>query len=178
MSTDFANYSRTEAIAFLDTYTPTLLHMAGEDFTWEDANGKPIGGSQAGQHEVYGNARNGYRVIVWERQGGLCATCGKGMGITDFEVAHFVGNGGQSAKSRGYVDFNVMGCHTYCNILDFEEFGEVIPASSLAHPEFLMHATPTRRACLAADASWVASVSASMASYRAERHQRRMAREA
>lgn len=170
--------TRKNAVAFLNVYTATLLAMAGPDFTWTDANGKGIGGSQAGENPTYGNARNGYRVLVWERQGGLCATCGETVALTDMEVAHFVGNGGQAAKSRGYVDYNIMGAHGYCNLLDAEEFGDVIPASSLAHPEFLMHSTPTRRECLAADKSFAAGVSASMAAYRAERFARRLNRDA
>lgn len=157
------------AIRFLAAYTRTLRTMAGESFDWQDGAGRVIGGYQAGLSAKYGNARNGYRVIVWERQGGVCSTCGDAMSLGDFDVAHFVGNGGSAGKNGGYVDHNVMGCHTWCNLLDAEEWGEVIPARALAHPEHLMHSTPTRSECLDADARSIAEESRTMAAHRVAR---------
>jgi len=154
------------AIRFLAGYMSTLRAMAGERFDWQDASGHVIGGWQAGASAKYGNARNGYRVIVWERQGGVCATCGETMTIGEFDVAHYVGNGGSAGKNGGYVDYNVMGAHPWCNILDAEVHGEIVPPSTLAHPEFLMFATPTRAECLEADKRSVAAESQTMAAYR------------
>lgn len=164
-----------QAIRFLAGYLRTLRTMAGENFDWQDSNGKVIGGYQAGESAKYGNARNGYRVIVWERQGGVCTTCGEGMTIGEFDVAHYVSNGGSAGKNGGYVDYNVMGAHPWCNILDAEIHGDVIPPSALAHPEHLMHATPTRRECLDADTRSRADESRIMAAYRVE-HMARIAR--
>lgn len=160
------------AIRFLAAYRATLVRMAGENFDWQDANGRVIGGYQAGESAKYGNARNGYRAIVWERQGGVCATCGEDMTIGEFDVAHYVGNGGSAGKNGGYVDYNVMGAHPWCNILDAEFHGDVIAPSALAHPEFLMFSTPTRRECLEADQSTRADESRVMAAYRVEHMER------
>lgn len=153
------------AIRFLAGYRAALVRAAGPEFTWRDETGV-IGGAQAGEHPKYGNARNGYRVIVWERQGGLCATCGESMSVGEFDVAHYVSNMGSKGKNGGYVNFNVMGAHPWCNILDAEIHGAVIPPSALAHPEFLMHSSPNRRECLEADARSRADESRTMAAYR------------
>lgn len=166
--------AQREAIRFLAGYRATLVRMAGEGFTWRDAEDNVIGGAQAGEHPKYGNARNGYRVLVWERQGGVCATCGEAMTVGEFDVAHYVSNMGSKGKNGGYVNYNVMGAHPWCNILDAEIHGAVIPPSALAHPEFLMHATPTRKECLAADARSRADESRVMAAYRVE-HMARIA---
>ena len=162
------------AIRFLAAYTATLLRMAGEGFKWQDSEGKTIGGWQAGASK-YGNARNGYRTIVWERQEGICATCGEGMAIGEFDVCHFVGNGGSPSKNGGYVDFNVFGAHKWCNLLDAEEHGEVIPARCLARPDLLMFRSPTRAECLDADARSLADESRILAQHRQERHARMLA---
>lgn len=156
------------AIRFLAGYRATLVAMAGSDFAWRTADDKVIGGYQSGPRAdgKYGNPRNGYRVIVWQRQGGLCATCGDATPMGEFDVAHYVGNGGSAGKNGGYVDFNIMGCCRFCNILDDRAHGQVIPPSALAHPEFLMHSTPTRRECIAADATVAAEESRALAAHR------------
>lgn len=157
------------AIRFLAAYTRTLRTMAGEDFSWLDENGKHIGHEPARHNPTYGNARAGYRAIVWTRQDGLCATCGEAMALAEFDICHFVGNGGSKGKVAGHVDFNTFGAHPWCNILDAEDHGDVIPARCLARPEFLMHTYPTRADMLAADRTEVAKQSSTMAQYRVER---------
>ena len=148
--------AQRKAIRFLAGYRATLVRMAGEGFTWRDENDRVIGGGPAGPNARYGCERNGLRVIIFERQGGVCATCGKDMTPGDFDVAHYVGNRGSKGKNGGYVDFNIMGCHRWCNVWDERIHGDVIPPSALAHPEFLMFTHPTRADMLAADASAVA----------------------
>lgn len=155
------------AIRFLAGYMATLRNMAGEGHAWRTADGKPIGGGPAGPHAKYGCERNGLRVIVWERQGGVCATCGEDMTRGDFDVAHFVGNGGAPSKNGGYVDFNIMGAHRWCNVWDDKTHGADIPPSALARPEFLMFAYPTRADMLAADAREAAEDERRLAQHRA-----------
>ena len=155
------------AIRFLAGYMSTIRAMGGESRDWRDENNRPIGGGPAGPHAKYGCERNGLRVIVFERQGGVCATCGEDMTPGDFDVAHWIGNGGAPSKNGGYVDFNIMGAHRWCNVWDDKTHGSDIPPSALAHPEFLMFTYPTRADMLAADASERAADERRLAQHRA-----------
>lgn len=143
-----------------------IVRMAGEGNVWRDADDNVIGGGPAGPHKKYGSERNGLRVIVWERQGGVCATCGEDMTTGDMDVAHWIGNGGSKSKNGGYVDYNIMGCHRWCNVWDERIHGQNIPPRALARPEFLLHTYPTRADMLAADASERAREEASFAKAR------------
>lgn len=167
---------RRNAIRRLNLRRDQNMVLAGSDFSWTDpATGKGIGGSPAGFNAKYGNARNGLRVLVWDAQGGLCAACGHGVAITDMEVAHIVGNGGSPSKSRGYVAGNVYGSHALCNQDDADLFGDVVPPASLARPDVVSLTYWTRADMLAADATFEARVSQSMAAWREERLARRKA---
>lgn len=167
--------ARTEAerkaIRFLAGYLRTLIHLAGEDFAWVK-DGKPVGHEPSRYSKTRNeSARQGYRIILWTRQGGLCASCGEAVDFDSFDIAHLVGNGGSKGKAYGHVDFNTFACCTFCNLLDAEDHEAIIPPAALARPD-LLGLMPTRRDMLAADKAMRDETTQRKARLRAERARR------
>jgi len=189
MSTFTATRTAEQATAVrrLAGMLSTLRMMAGEDYAWMD-NGKHIGHEPSRYSKTRNeSAREGYRVLLWERQQGtcgmedcedcgnrvtgICASCGECMARDSFHVAHMVGNAGSPKKVGGHVSFNTFGCCAFCNLLDAEDHGDIVPPKELARPEFL-DVMPTRADMLAADKRMRDATTARKARLRAERARR------
>lgn len=191
--TDTRTPAQRAAVRSLAGRLAYLRSMAGDDFSWVAPNGKPIGHEPSRYSKTRNeSAREGYRILMWERQQdtcgmfaregfcdggcngkvtGICASCGECMDRESFHIAHLVGNGGSKGKVGGHVDFNTFGCCAFCNLLDAEDNGEIVPPKELARPD-LLDVMPTRAAMLAADKANRDATTARKARLRAERARR------
>lgn len=164
--TDTRTADQTRAVRMLAARLRSLKAMAGEDFAWMDGD-KNIGHEPSRYNKIRNeSAREGYRIIMWNRQQGICgmpdcadcgnretgicASCGECMSRESFHIAHMVGNAGSKGKVGGHVDFNTFGCCAFCNLTDAEDNGDIVPPKELARPEFL-DVMPTRESMLIAD---------------------------
>lgn len=90
-------------VMLTDDMIATFVALAGEGFAWEGVRGCSRPAS---------DVRTALRADLWERQGGICAACGKGDNGTPLEFNHIVARG---PKVKGFLPGNIFTGHATCN---------------------------------------------------------------